>query len=48
MDNEIQALHDNDTWGLVPALPILLVVNGSSMKLKSSGAIKRYKARLMA
>lgn len=51
MESEIQALQGNDTWDLVSPTPNASIIGSKwvySIKLKSHGAIDRYKARLVA
>lgn len=51
MESEIQALQGNDTWDLVSPTPNASIIGSKwvySIKLKSDGAIDRYKARLVA
>jgi hypothetical protein len=51
MDNEIEALHRNKTWHLVPCIPNTNVIDSKwvyKIKRKADGTIDRYKARLVA
>ncbi|XP_057467102.1 uncharacterized mitochondrial protein AtMg00820-like [Actinidia eriantha] len=51
MDDEIQALHDNCTWDLVPRPPKMNIVGSKwvfRVKYLSDGSIDRLKARLIA
>jgi hypothetical protein len=51
MDNEIEALHRNKTWHLVPCIPNTNVIDIKwvyKIKRKADGTIDRYKARLVA
>jgi hypothetical protein len=51
MQEEIQALHDNDTWTLVPYQPSMNLVRSLwvyKIKRRANGSVKRYKARLVA
>jgi hypothetical protein len=50
MDNEIQALHKNKTWHLVPPPEKINVIDSKwvyKVKKKSDGSIDRYKTRLV-
>jgi hypothetical protein len=51
MNNEVQALHRNKTWHLVPAPQGKNLIDCKwvyKVKRKSDGSIDRYKARLVA
>jgi histone deacetylase 1/2 len=51
MDNEVQALHQNKTWHLVPPPKGKNLIDCKwvyKVKRKSDGSIDRYKARLVA
>jgi GMP synthase-like glutamine amidotransferase len=51
MREEIQALHENRTWTLVPFHPSMNVVGSRwvyKIKHRSDGSIERYKACLVA
>ena len=51
MDEEIDALHRNGTWRLVPPRPGLNVIDSKwvfKLKHKADGSVDRYKARLFA
>ncbi|MCI13314.1 hypothetical protein A2U01_0034431, partial [Trifolium medium] len=51
MGEEIEALHKNQTWELVPCTPNLHVIGSKwvfKSKLKSDGTLDRLKARLIA
>lgn len=51
MEEEIVALHKNETWTLVPRLPNMNVIGSKwvfKAKLKSDGTLDRLKARLVA
>lgn len=51
MHEEIQALHQNGTWELVPRLPDMNIIGSKwvfKTKLKSDGSLERLKARLVA
>ena len=51
MEKEIQALHHNHTWTLVPKSPNMNVIGCRwiyKVKQKPNGTINRYKARLVA
>ncbi|XP_073358374.1 uncharacterized protein [Aegilops tauschii subsp. strangulata] len=51
MEQEVQALHKNDTWRLVPPVPGVNVIDSKwvfKVKRHANGSIERYKARLVA
>ena len=51
MEEEIKALHDNNTWHLVLRLIHNIVIESKwvyRIKYKENGTIDRYKARLVA
>jgi hypothetical protein len=51
MDLEIQALHHNGTWTLVPSRPGINLIDSKwvfKVKKHADGSIERYKARLVA
>jgi hypothetical protein len=51
MDMEVDALHKNSTWHLVPPKPGFNVIDCKwvyKLKRKAYGSIDRYKARLVA
>ena len=51
MQEEIQALHDNGTWTLVPYHSSMNLVGSRwvyKIKRRADGSIERYKARLVA
>ena len=51
MQAEMDALHANNTWILVPQKPYMNVVSSKwvfKVKTKSNGTLDMYKARLMA
>ncbi|PNX68147.1 hypothetical protein L195_g056008, partial [Trifolium pratense] len=51
MDEELEALHKNQTWKLVPRTPNLHVIGSKwvfKSKLKPDGSLDRLKARLVA
>jgi hypothetical protein len=51
MELEIQALHKNDTWQLVPSRSGVNVIDSKwvfKVKKHADGTIERYKARLVA
>jgi hypothetical protein len=51
MELEIQALHKNDTWQLVPSHSGVNVIDSKwvfKVKKHADGTIERYKARLVA
>jgi histone deacetylase 1/2 len=51
MDAEVQALHDNATWILVPRPPGQNIISSKwvyKLKHKADGSIDKYKARLVA
>ncbi|KAK2458167.1 putative mitochondrial protein [Trifolium repens] len=51
MDEEIEALHKNQTWELVPRTPNLHVIGSKwvfKSKIKPDGSLDRLKARLVA
>jgi hypothetical protein len=51
MDEELEALHRNQTWELVPRTPAMHVIGSKwvlKTKLKPNGSLDRLKARLVA
>lgn len=51
MEEEIMALHENNTWHLVPPRQGINLIDCKwvyKLKRKSDGSIDRYKARLVA
>ncbi|KAF5462902.1 hypothetical protein F2P56_018869 [Juglans regia] len=51
MQSEIDALHENKTWSLVPPSPDMNLVTSKwvfKVKTKADGSVERYKARLVA
>ena len=51
MEQEIQALHKNDTWRLVSSPPGVNIIDSKwvfKVKKHADGSIERYKARLVA
>jgi histone deacetylase 1/2 len=51
MRDEIQALHSNNTWSLVPFHPSMNVIGCRWMykiKRRVDGSVEQYKARLEA
>jgi hypothetical protein len=51
MDEELEALHRNQTWELVPCTPAMHVIGSKwvlKTKLKHDGSLDRLKARLVA
>lgn len=51
MQEEINALHSNTTWTLVPKSAGMNLVGSKCVyktKLKANGTVDRYKARLVA
>ena len=51
MKEEIKALHDNQTWDLVPRLTNTNVIGSKwvfKTKLKEDGTVDRLKARIVA
>jgi histone deacetylase 1/2 len=51
MDDELTALHQNETWRLVPHTPNMHVIGSKwvfKTKLKPDGTLDRLKARLVA
>jgi hypothetical protein len=51
MEEELEALHRNQTWELVPRTPVMHVIGSKwvlKTKLKPDGSLDRLKARLVA
>lgn len=51
MEDELQALHDNKTWELVPEPPHTNIVSSKwifKTKFKEDGSVEQYKARFVA
>jgi hypothetical protein len=51
MESEVQALHHNGTWTLVPPRPGINVIDSKwvfKVKKHADGSIERYKGRLVA
>ena len=51
MDDQMAALHRNETWSLVPFRPGLNIIDSKwvfKLKHKADGSVDRYKARLVA
>jgi histone deacetylase 1/2 len=51
MQEEVEALHKNETWHLVPPIKGANIIDckwGSKVKRKVDGSIERYKGRLVA
>ncbi len=51
MDDEIKAMHDNESWTLVETTPNMNIIGSKwvyKIKRKGDGTIERYKARLVA
>ncbi|CAN1222790.1 Retrovirus-related Pol polyprotein from transposon TNT 1-94 [Linum grandiflorum] len=51
MKEELQALHDNNTWTIVPRPPSATVIGSKwvyTAKFHPDGSLERYKARLVA
>jgi len=51
MQEELQALHSNNTWSSVPFAPFMNVVGNRwvyKIKRRADGCVDRYKARLVA
>ena len=51
MQEEIQALHDNGTWTLVPYQPSMNLVRSwwvYKIKRRANGSVEKYKAQLVA